>query len=472
MSGSGQSADPSAAVRSLRLRILGVLFLREVLTWSAGWMFLWGVGVLALRFSLRLPRAELAWGVLGLGAAGAVAAWVAARRWPSPVAVSAVVDRAGRAGGLIMAADDVELGPWRGRIRPVATPAVTFRHGRSLALFALALLFVATGFALPPRALAIPGPAVMDVSRETGQLAAQIDVLEEETLLDEKAADDLELEVRRLAEQATADNPARTWEALDHLADRLRQTAQQASDEALAQTGQMTDAQTLTQALAQDGSGLGEQRLAEAMSELAAMLQQAGAENQALAKELPESLLEAIRNGQCDAAALARIAGRLNLEKTELLRRVEKLAAAKLIDARCLSECRKAGECSGQDLCEMLAACQDLSVCDVVAQVRNKCAWGINRGRGDADMIWKQPSSEEDARFEEQVLPPASVAALKESRMIGVSVGAPAEADGPAASEGGALAGAAAGGGSASRQPVLPRHRGTVERFFNRTDNR
>ncbi len=93
---------------------------------------------------------------------------------------------------------------------------------------------------------------------------------------------------------------------------------------------------------------------------------------------------------------------------------------------------------------------------------------GVNRGRGDAAMTWRDPTSEEGAAFDEKTLPPASLRSIKDSELIGASVGAPTKAEGDRSSETGALAGAEADGGAANRQIVLPKHRGSVERYFER----
>ena len=83
-------------------------------------------------------------------------------------------------------------------------------------------------------------------------------------------------------------------------------------------------------------------------------------------------------------------------------------------------------------------------------------------------MTWKDPASKEGAAFKEQVLSPGSSARLEQSGLLGVSSSAPAAEEGAAPSSGNALSGAAAGGGSAHTHTVLPRHRGTVERYFER----
>ena len=71
-------------------------------------------------------------------------------------------------------------------------------------------------------------------------------------------------------------------------------------------------------------------------------------------------------------------------------------------------------------------------------------------------------------KFKEETLPEADVAALKRSKVVAISRGTPGnEAPGGTAGSG-ALEGSAGGGGSANTQVVLPRHRGAVERYFER----
>ena len=93
---------------------------------------------------------------------------------------------------------------------------------------------------------------------------------------------------------------------------------------------------------------------------------------------------------------------------------------------------------------------------------------GITRGPGHAEMIWKDPASEEGAAFDPQVLPPARARDLADAQKLGVSRTTPQTEADAAGSAGGALTGTASGGGSAAEAVVLPRHRGAVERYFDR----
>jgi hypothetical protein len=77
-------------------------------------------------------------------------------------------------------------------------------------------------------------------------------------------------------------------------------------------------------------------------------------------------------------------------------------------------------------------------------------------------------SERDGAKFKEETLPPADVAALKESVVAGVGKTAPKSDKPGGPSQSGALRGAAAGGGSANKPAILPQHRKAVERYFER----
>jgi hypothetical protein len=94
---------------------------------------------------------------------------------------------------------------------------------------------------------------------------------------------------------------------------------------------------------------------------------------------------------------------------------------------------------------------------------------GISRGRGDAPMTWRDKETERgNAEFKEKSLPGATPEAFRDSRMIGVSSGAPDRgATDTDAGQGGALSTEVRGTGTAHSQTVYPRHRGTIRRYFD-----
>jgi hypothetical protein len=93
----------------------------------------------------------------------------------------------------------------------------------------------------------------------------------------------------------------------------------------------------------------------------------------------------------------------------------------------------------------------------------------VDRGPGHAKLKFGDESSDQGVTFKDEALPPADLKALRESELEGISIGTPSLTKGAAGkAASGALSGARTGGGSSTGQMVLPRHRGAVERFFER----
>jgi hypothetical protein len=97
---------------------------------------------------------------------------------------------------------------------------------------------------------------------------------------------------------------------------------------------------------------------------------------------------------------------------------------------------------------------------------------GRGGGGPPAAMTWSKGADKAGAAFKESVLPPGAVASLKESRLVGRSVGAPRAEPSGHGSSGGALGAARAGAGSARTQVILPEHQRTVNRYFSREANK
>jgi hypothetical protein len=145
-----------------------------------------------------------------------------------------------------------------------------------------------------------------------------------------------------------------------------------------------------------------------------------------------------------------------------------KLAALKLIDANKLGQCKNAAKCPNPSaLAAYLSKeCNGTNSC--TSAVLAFCRGGINRGRGDAPMTWQNPADFDGTKNKDQALPMGSLAGVKDARFVGISRSAPEVTGGDVDAGRGSLSGAKSGGGSAQVRPVLPKHRGTVERFFKR----
>lgn len=424
--------------------------------------------MLAVRMLTHWPTHYL---VAAAGAVVPIAAVIAVRQWrdrPEDEKLRALVDRHNNAGGLVVAEGTADMKDWEEKLPRLETPEFRWRSRRPLTVFTCSAVFLAVTFLLPEKHLGIGVVKGLEIGDLIGEISEEIQVLEEEKILDEDKAIDLQEKLDRLEREASALDPAKTWEALDHLKESNSQLAKQAGEEALKKIEALKRSETLAGAL-----GLmpepNEAVQARGMQDLAAMLNQAELEEGLLGIELPEDLLKAAKAGTLTPEQLKELLEAIKNNKEKLGECMGKLCSLKLIDPSMLGKCNSAGMCPNPGA---LAAflCKECSGTNSLAGlVKSYCrSAGVSRGRGDAPMIWQDPSSFDGTKTKDLMLPMGSLAGMKDAQFVGVSRSAPEVTGGDEAAGQGALKSAKAGGGSAKVHQVLPRHKGAVKRFFSR----
>ncbi len=361
-----------------------------------------------------------------------------------------------------MASERVELGDWHSRIPSILEPRVRWRANRAVALALASALFVSVSFLIPSR----PGLAAdrpLDIAKEIGELATDIDLLKKEDIIDSTQVESLETKLDSISAEARSEDPAKTWEALDHLQNTVAKTAEEAAEKMARDNERLAEAEALSETLAQGGSAIDSKLMSEAMKELQSQMEAAAGSDRG-APTIPNDLLKDLKSGTLSKEQLRQLAGALKQNKAEISKRLGKLRDSGMIDLKTLKQCEKAGQCDSTGLAEFLK--ENAANMTVPEMMNSWGRGGVDRGRGDAPMTWGDRSSERGAKFKEQVLP-SSLAGLKDSELIGRSTGAPG-VEKSSRQQVGALKGAAVGGGSAFTQTVLPRHRRAVNRYFER----
>ena len=472
-------ATCNRAISRFRLRLAGILVLRRALVWLACWAFVWGLGVLILRGIVGVSTPWLVWPLLGAVPIAAAAAILTRRDIPTPQVIRALFDAHGKCGGLLMASSEVPLGAWADTVGEPAAPALRWRAGRTVGLLGAAAAFLLVSFLVPRRAFEPPPPRPLNVGREIDMLAEQVKVLQDEKIIDERKAKQLSDKLDQLAGEATGQDPVKTWEAMDHLSKTVSAAADKSAETALRQTESLAKAQSLAAGLAEDADKLSREALTAAMAKLAELAEKAEQAAEDVGRDVSKEIGDALDGeaGEADAEKLKRLAEALGEAKEALAGRLGRLIDARLIDAELAELNERLGQCNTDGLAELLAGGEpgqgDLSAAELIELwcKSGRGRGGVTRGRGDAPMTWSDPSNKEGVDFTEKVLPPAALAALKKSRLVGVGTGAPTveKPSGPAGA--GALGAAGAGGGSAHTHTILPRHRGAVGRYFERKPN-
>lgn len=458
-----------AVAADLRTDLIRASVLRYGVLLTTAYLLLWGTVALTVRFATGEDHTRWWLGAIGIALMWVIAGFLAWRERPSVDQARSMVDGRRRLGGLLMAEQMDGFDAWSDKLASPKALRVKWRGGPAcLALGASAVFLLGGMFAPMPDWNNVA--AGMNVQRTIDALDEQVQVLEEERILDEPQAQALRDDMARVAEDARGADPSRTWEALDHVAEQLKKEAAEAADDALRKMTESAAAQNLAKALESGSDQLSPQQLSQAMEALAQLTKEAvgGDMAAALSPEMAEALSQAATAG-LSAETLNQLAAMMGECNGDLKAMLEALENAKLINGK-LSDIPY--EFDPEALVEWLA-CQGEGECDS-AKICKACKkggrGGITRGPGHVEMLWKDPSSKEGANFDPQVLPPTRMQDMKDARLLGVTRGAPDTEPASDGSTGGALAGATTTGGSAESSVILPRHRGTVQRYFQRSD--
>jgi hypothetical protein len=457
--------EVARAIAEFRSRLGIVYLLKYLLATLAAWAFLYGTTVLVLRGGLGFSRLDALWGLLSLLPALGLAAYLTYRRLPSEESVRIVLDQHGRCGGLLMA-DAGES--WNSALPELPQPQLRWHSGKSWLMLCGGAIFLTLAFAVP-QGFANIQPR-LDISREAEQLEKQLTVLEKEKLLEKQRAAELKEQLEKVRSDAKGKDPVKTLEALDQLQEIAQKTAKQANESTIRKMEDLARAETLTETLEKIGGKLDPIALGEAMKQLAELAKKADEERDVM-DALDKDLMKALESGsKLTKEQLKKLKEALKDAKTGKLDKMAKLMKAKLIKAEDLKKCEEAGKCDCAALAAFLkenGANDKLS--DEVALSEDPGNGGVNRGPGAAKLTFGEEAEENGFKFKEEELPESKLESLKNSTLAGVSSGDPKDSKEKAVSGAtGALNGAATGGGSAGTQTILPKHRGAVERYFER----
>jgi len=328
----------------------------------------------------------------------------------------------------------------------------------------ISVLFVAVALLLPERLTRFSIRRPLEIGRLVDQLQAEVQTLQQEKIVEDKKAEDLQKQLAQLKQDSSGFDPDKTWEALDHIKQADADAARSAAEEALNKMAELAQAETLAQAMAQAAdSGMSEANATEAAQDLASLLNAAKLEDGILKGRIPPELLAGLDG--LNKEQMEKLLQALELNKNSLGLTLSNLANLKLIDPALLAKCASAGQCHNPGaLADYLSTCTN--GCDALAE----CEWlgkgGPGGGGPPAPMTWDNNTSEKDTKFQEHALPPASQ--LSDAQLVGVSKTAPELTDNHVTAASGALDNTAASGGSAHSQVILPEHRQAVRNFFKR----
>lgn len=458
-------------VQSFRRRIGAVLLLKHTLILLAAWTFLWGGVVLVARGALGMEREPLLWGLMVPPLALVPAFFLARARIPAADSIRALIDGHNRFGGVLMAGAQAGLGEWERKIRDPKLPSIHWHCRKTLIMLGLGLAFVLTAFLLPQRLTASAEPP-LEVDRDIDRLTRQIEALAREKVLDPARAEELTRKLEEIRKKASGRDPGRTLEALDHVGEVVKKNAREAAEKAEGRAEKAGQAESLARAAQQalQSGQIDSRKMAETAGELGKLLGGL-ADDPAFRKLMEGAMKQALDNGKLDPKLLAAAAEMLKNHRGALEKMAENLYKSGALDQKALEAVQKAGKFDSETLARLLQQKNGGSIRDMLRLARGNGDGGGQGGKGgDSRLTFGERTKEDGFKFKEVILPRDQSG----KPVVGGSAGGgndqnPMTGTTPREKpQGGALEGAKSGGGSASTQVILPRHRGPVQRFFER----
>jgi len=381
-----------------------------------------------------------------------------------------------------MAASETDLGLWSASLPRAAAHRIRWNAGRPLFLLLLSGIFVWAAFVIPARFVK-PAPR-LDIGSETDRIEEQLEVLKEEQIIDLDDAELVQEQLDQLEKDAAGNDPSKTWESLDNLSETLEKAADEAAEDALQDMETLASLETVAEGLGDAASAMSPGDLSEAMKDLGEQAAAAAAANAVFASAISPELAEALASGTATPEQLQALANAAGMSKEQIRQTLEKMSEAGLTDRKTMQQAEAAGQKgNSKGLSEHLRQNpgQGLSPSAMAAAGQGSGqgqgdgdgpgSGGVSRGPGHAALQFSGQTAD-DGRFREIVLPRSAIDPESVSIPIASSPGLPDmpgdDASAGSGMRGGALAGAAAGGGSAVRQQIRPRHRDAVSRYFER----
>ena len=458
-----------AVIISFAKRLFLFCVFRRTIYFLAFCFFLWGLVILILRRFTALGHEKFLYGGI-LILPVIVSAFILERKhFPLRTSVRALLDIHNNRGGLLMAEDAVEIGEWEKNLSEISCPRITWHCRRAYSYLAAGSFFLLSSFLVPKQYVtASVRSSPLDIKEKVGELEKKIETIEEEELIEEEEAMKLKEELEKLAVSAKGEDPVSAWEALDHLEERVSETAKKCGEEDLAVLENLGKAEGLAAALAKSSDKMGQQMLKEALAEMKNLLESEAMKD--CLKDIPPEMLSILRKDSVSSAEMMKLCKYLGQFKNKLLSRQSSLCEGKLIDMEFLGFCEDCSRCDSGLLAALLAkegsgSGGSSTVSDLLSLCSKPGRGGITRGRGDAPMSWSQGTDEKGIKFTEKTVPPSAIPRFEEGRLMSVIPSVPST-EGSETSAGRGGVAVPAGPADAYTQTVLPRHRSTIRRYF------
>ncbi len=459
-------------IKNFHYRLSALFYIRRFTRLTIYFLLLYGTVIIISRLGFGIDASRFipcTWFLLVLFPLTYI---VEKNNFPDRTKVRAFLDCYNEKNGLLISDERINIGEWKRLLGNLRSPSIRWNPQKSLICFAAALLFFILSVSIPERFVTSGLRQTLEIDEDIQEIVEKIEILAKGNMLEAERAESMKQKLEVLKTKASGDDPSSAWEALDHINSNLARAAAEGSKQALRTIDALARTEIAADAISQNLGALDPGKLSLAMTALSRLQLQANNEMRNL-EPLSADLMEALKKGELTPGQLKELSKRMCSSKNGLCKSMKDLYKHGLIDQKTMNKCNRLASSNSSGLSRFLSENRgDLNVFD--PQSVSLCMAGpgngeISRGRGDAPMTWSSGTTMEGCSFKEEKLPPGAVTSLSDSKLMGVTFAAPEKNQSSEASKTGALQEAGVDGGAAYSQTILPRHRSSIRRYFNRS---
>ncbi len=362
-----------------------------------------------------------------------------------------------------------DIKKWEHLTSNIKEPGIVWKNKKNIALFCSSIVFFTLIFFTPENIADFTKHSPFELDNIIEEIDEKITVLEEEDIIEHAESEDLTNNLKKIYEKSSGEDPAKTWEALDHISETLSNEALTSAEESLTQIDKLAKMEALSEfadkLLNSDGS-----IQKDIMDEYANILKAQNLEKLLMKNGLSKDILNNCKNNALTPDQLKQLKKMFGKCKNNLSSTIKKLEYAKLIDAAMSEKCKKAGQLNITELSEFLDKTSNLTAALELFDYIQYGKGGVNRGPGHAPMTWTNGTKEENINFKEQSLSSDDIQSIKDNQLVALKAYAPEESEEDNTVLSGKLTNVNAGEGSAIDHPILPKHKDAIKNFFRKTD--
>ncbi len=388
--------------------------------------------------------------------------------------IRALLDKYNNCGGLYISEEELNIEQWQEHIPQINLPKIQYKSKNLNNIILLSALFcIASLFA--PKNL-IDKFQKVNTKDDINRLIAKVDTLTDEDIITEEKSKILKEAIYTIEDKANSEDAMDVLEAIDHINKDLNMTGKEASNDIANSMKELSLAENAMNSLLSEEPNLNSNELTQALQDMSNMISQSLKKAPKMGNSLSEEEKNALKNASLSPDLAKKLLDKLSKSKEGMNKSLSELMSSRLINKKNFKDALKNSKYTKEDMMKYLAKANSERLKKLLQQGKCNKSGGCGKegcgnkpgsGGGPTDMTWKDENSDaNNADFMEIEIPINQLTSLLQSQLLGTSYTSP-QAQEVKTTSTQALKNIEKAHGGANKHLILPKYKGTVQKYFD-----